>query len=126
MRAQGFLQHTIETLEVESYYGDYTFYCFGIERQQGCLIALPFFTYKDDEQTFECYLIYHDKDSYVLSEPELKLFGSKAIAEASLSGMAGNLSPLPYKNISEDDIEDALESLICKNTFTDLKNPIKL
>ena len=127
MKATGSLEHTINTLETESYYNDYTFYCFGIERQIGCLIALPFFTYdKEHNQKFEGYLIYHNPNSYVLSEDELHLFGMKSIAQASLSGMADNLSPLPYKLISEDDIEDALDSIICKNTFTNLKDPIGL
>lgn len=112
---------------VEAYWGDYTFYCYNIRRQKGCIIALPFFTYdKDENQKFEGYLVYHDKDSYGYSEEELLKLGISAIANYSPSGMAGQLSPLPYKPISEDDIEDVLDSLIEKNTRVNLSDNLSL
>jgi hypothetical protein len=112
---------------VEAYYGDYTFYCYNIRRQKGCIIALPFFTYdKDENQKFEGYLVYHDKDSYGYSEEELLKLGVSTIANYSPSGMADKLRPLPYKPINEDDIEDALDSLIEKNTIVNLSDNLSL
>lgn len=112
---------------VESYWDDYTFYCYNIRRQKGCIIALPFFTYdKDENQNFEGYLVYHDKDSYGYSEEELLKLGISAIANYSPSGMAGQLSPLPYKPIDEDDIEDALDDIIEKNTRVNLSDNLSI
>ena len=112
---------------VEAYYGDYTLYQYNVRRQKGCILALPFFTYdKNNNQKFEGYLIYHDKDSLGYSEQELLLLGANSIANYSPSGMAGQLSPLPYKPISEDDIEDALDSLIEKNTKVNLFDNLSL
>ena len=112
---------------VEAYYGDYTFYQYNIRGQKGSLISLPFFSYdKKQVQKFEGYLIYHDKESYGYSEAELKKLGMETIANYSPSGMAGKLSPLPYKPISEDDIEDALDSLIEKNTKVNLTDNLSL
>ncbi len=112
---------------VEAYYDDYTFYQYNIRRQKGAVIALPFFSYdKKQVQKFEGYLIYHDKESYGYSEAELKKLGVETIANYSPSGMAGKLSPLPYKPISEDDIEDALDSLIEKNTKVNLTDNLSL
>jgi uncharacterized membrane protein len=110
---------------VESNYGEYTFYQYNIRRQKGCIIALPFFTYdKKHKQKLEGYLIYHNKESYGFSEKELFQFGVEAIVGASLSGMAGKLSPLPYKPIDEDEIEDVLDSLIEKNTKVNLNDAL--
>lgn len=112
---------------VEAYYGDYTFYQYNVRRQKGCIIALPFFTYdKKGNQKFEGYLIYHDKDSFGYSEQELLTLGVNSIANYSPSGMAGQLSPLPYKPISEDDIEDVLDSLIEKNTRVNMDDNLSL
>jgi hypothetical protein len=112
---------------VEAYYSDYTFYCYYIRGKRGCIIALPFFTYdKKENQKLEGYLIYHDKDSYSYSEKELYKLGVETIGNYSPSGMAGKLWPLPYKPISEDDIEDALDSLIEKNTVVNLTDSIIL
>ncbi len=114
-------------MTTEAEYGEYAFYQYNIRGQVGALIALPFFTYNEKhEQNFEGYLIYHDKDGWGYSEKELYSFGVEAIANNSLSGMAGKLSPLPYKPISEDDIEDALDSLIEKNTRVNLSDNLNL
>ena len=112
---------------VEAYWDDYTFYCYNIRRQKGCVIALPFFTYdKDQNSKFEGYLIYHDKESYGYSEGELRKLGVSTIANYSPSGMAEKLRPLPYKPIDEDDIEDALDALIEKNTRVNLADNLSI
>ena len=113
--------------QTEAYYNDYAFYQYSIRGQAGALIALPFFSYdKSNNQNFVGYLIYHDKNNYGYSSDELYMFGVAAIANYSPSGMAGNLSPLPYKPISEDDIEEAMDSLIEKNTKVNLNENLSL
>lgn len=111
----------------EIYYDDYTFYQYNVRGQIGCVIALPFFTYnKKQDRKFEGYLIYHDKDNYGYSKDDLMKFGIDSIANASPSGMAGKLSPLPYKPITEADIDDVLDSLIEKNTKVNLTDNLSL
>jgi hypothetical protein len=108
-------------------YGDYMFYQYNVRRQKGSVIALPFFSYdKKQVQKFEGYLIYHDKESYGYSEAELEKLGLETIVNYSPSGMAGKLTPLPYKPISEDNIKDALDSLIEKNTKVNLTDNLSL
>lgn len=105
--------------------GDYAFYCYFIKRQKGCLIALPFFSYNDKQEgKLEGYLIYHDKDSYAYTKEQLSTLGNTALSQASPGGMAGKLEPLPYKPISEENIEDALATLVEKNTVTDLSKQL--
>jgi hypothetical protein len=112
---------------IEAYYGEYTFYQCNIRGQKGCIIALPFFTYNEKKiAKFEGYLIYHDKENYGYSEDELKKLGIETIANYSPSGMARNLSPLPYKPIRECNIEDAINSLIEKNTKVNLTDNLSL
>ena len=111
----------------EVYYGEYCFYQRNVRGKKGNIIALPFFTYNSkQEQKFEGYLVYHDKDGYGFSNDELQKFGIEAIIQASLSGMAGKLSPLPYKPIHEDKIEESLDEIIENNTIVDLSNALRL
>ena len=113
--------------QTEAYYDDYTLYCYSVRGRRGCVIALPFFTYDNKEvQCFEGYLIYHDKEGYGLAEQDLYKLALSTIVTPSLSGMAGKLRPLPYTLISEDKIEDALDSLIEKNTIVDLSSSLSL
>ena len=109
------------------YYGEYCFYQRNVRGKKGCIIALPFFTYNQkQEQKFEGYLVYHDKDNYGFSKDELHKFGIEAIIKASLSGMAGKLSPLPYKPIHEDKIEESLDEIIQNNTTVKLDGELYL
>lgn len=111
----------------EAYYGKYCFYQRNVRGKKGCIIALPFFTYNQkQEQKFEGYLVYHDKDNYGFSKDELQNFGIKAIIQASLSGMAGELLPLPYKPIHEDKIEESLDEIIQNNTTVNLGGELYL
>jgi uncharacterized membrane protein len=115
----------VSTLEV--IYGDYSFYQYSVRGQKGCIISLPFFTYNEKKESkFEGYLVYHDKDNFGYSKDELYKFGIDAIVQGLLSGMAGKLTPLPYKPISEDKIEDSLDSIIEKNTKVNLSGTLYL
>lgn len=107
----------------EAVHGEYSFYQYNVRSQKGCIIALPFFSQK---QKFEGYLIYHDKENYGFSEQDLWKFGIEVISQNSPSGMAGKLSPLPYKIINEDDIEEVMFSLIEKNTKVNLADNLNL
>lgn len=108
---------------IEAVHGEYSFYQYSVRSQKGCIIALPFFSQK---QKFEGYLIYHNKDSYGLSKQELLKLGVETISQNSPSGIAGELTPLPYKTISEDEIEETLDSLIEKNTKVNLADNLSL
>lgn len=115
----------VNTLQV--LYGEHLLYQYNIKRQNGSIIALPFFSYDiKQKQKFEGYLIYHDKHSCGYSEKELYNLGLETIINYSPSGMAGKLIPLPYKPIREEDIEDALDSLIEKNTWVNLTDNLSL
>jgi hypothetical protein len=124
---EGQIDVPINVTIVDADCGEYVSYCYSVRGQRGAIISLPFFSYnKDGERKYEGHLIYHDKDGYGMSEANLYKLGIDIMANPSLSGMAGNLTPLPYKPIGEDEIENALDSLIAKNTFVELSKPLSL